>query len=208
MRRCSSNSGRASRASRLTPRRSCDTMSHGASELADRRPAYYRMRSFRPRARRPGPTLDVRRREAGCEARGKAKGPLIHPGVTGKGQTGRVNRVNLRRCLVIVNLARWKYRRGAGAGRSKAAGAGRGFFVGRGAPSPSGYRRHPPRSQLARAKRGNPDGVRAHRCARSADRKGGPILQRGSDDLGSQCRQPKGTRKPRSHDRLSAGLLG
>ena len=28
---------------------------------------------------------------AGCEARGEAEGSLFHPGVTGKGQTGRVN---------------------------------------------------------------------------------------------------------------------
>ena len=33
---------------------------------------------------------------AGCEARGKAEGLPFHPGVTGKGQTGRVNCVNLR----------------------------------------------------------------------------------------------------------------
>jgi hypothetical protein len=33
---------------------------------------------------------------AGFEARGNAEGPLFHPGVTGKGQTGRVNCVNLR----------------------------------------------------------------------------------------------------------------
>ena len=75
----------------------CDTKSHVASELADRRAGLCRMRSF-------GPVLDglappstcVAVCAAGFEAWGNAEGPLFHPGVTGKGQTGRVNCVNLR----------------------------------------------------------------------------------------------------------------
>jgi len=36
-----------------------------------------------------------------CEAQGKAQGLPFHPGVTGKGKTGRVKYMNSRRCLVI-----------------------------------------------------------------------------------------------------------
>ena len=62
-----------------------------ASVLAVWRSGLCRLCSTRSVLKWPGPTLDVRRCDAGCEARGKAEGLLFHPGVTGKGQTGRVN---------------------------------------------------------------------------------------------------------------------
>ena len=45
---------------------------------------------------------------AGCEARGEAEGLLFHPGVTGKGQTGRVNVSEpLFDVSLCVSLAGW-----------------------------------------------------------------------------------------------------
>jgi hypothetical protein len=102
-----------------------------ASGLANWEDGLWLWRSLGSVLIRPGPTLDVRRRKAGCEARGKAEGPLFRPGVTGKGQTGRVNCLNLRRCFVMHEPRSTACWRGVGASRCEAAGADRGFFVGR-----------------------------------------------------------------------------
>src|SRR5438105_15251407 len=72
--------------------------------------------------------------------------------------------------------------RGLGTGRWEAAGAGRGGDPTGRAPLSSGYRGHPPRSQLVRAERGNPVEVRAEGLARQADREESPIPRRESDD--------------------------
>jgi hypothetical protein len=51
----------------------------------------------------PVPTLTcvVGHRSAGSKLGGEAEGRPFHPGATGEGKAGRVNRVNLRGCLVI-----------------------------------------------------------------------------------------------------------
>ena len=102
-----------------------------ASGLADWEDSLWLWRSLGSVLNGPGPTLDVRRRKAGCEARGKAEGPLFRPGVTGKGQTGRAKDLNLHGCLVMHEPRLTVVWRGVGAGRCEAAGADRGFFVGR-----------------------------------------------------------------------------
>src|SRR5215475_14397771 len=73
----------------------CDTRSHFASELADWR-ADYVGRVVPGACSRSAPPCRALPVTAGCGAQGKAQGPPSHPGVTGEGQAGRVNRVNLR----------------------------------------------------------------------------------------------------------------
>jgi hypothetical protein len=73
-----------------------------------------------------------------------------------------------------------------------------GFLSAVGAPPPSGYRRHPIRSWLVRVERGNRARVRMwiRIRIRSADREEGPIPCGAKDDPRSECRRPKGSRKP------------
>jgi hypothetical protein len=73
----------------------CDTRSHLASELADWR-ADFVGRVVPGACSRPAPPCRALPVTAGCGAQGNARGSSSHPGITGKGQTGRVNRVNLR----------------------------------------------------------------------------------------------------------------
>ena len=75
------------------PRRSCDARSHVTSELMDRRSDGVG-RVAPGECSMPVPRPGVRRRSCllGCEARGRAQGPLIHPGDhQARGKAGRVN---------------------------------------------------------------------------------------------------------------------
>jgi hypothetical protein len=73
------------------------------------------------------------------------------------------------------------------------------------APSSPGYRGHPPRSLLERAKRGNPVGVRASlRDGRSADRKESSIPRRAQDDQEANAGRRKAAGNHRSRASASS----
>ncbi len=100
---------------------------------------------------------------------------------------------------------------GSGAGVGHAAGK-RPTLTGRPVsgqvtPSASGYRGHPPRSSLDRVERDNPVGSPGG-LAWCVDREGGAVPQRAKDDPTSECRWPKGDRKPGLDAGSSAGGPG
>jgi len=66
-----------------------------SERLADRRPGLCRRRSPRPVLEGLARPWRASLVTAGAKPEGKPKDP-VHPEVTGKGQTGRVNCVNLR----------------------------------------------------------------------------------------------------------------
>jgi hypothetical protein len=136
---------------------------------------------------------------AGCGARGKARGFLSHPGITGERKTGRVNDTELsltsRDC---GSSPVGSGRRGAGAGRWKAADAGQDkpFW-------PGGHHRprdkestHPGRVSCARNTEtlaGVQDSTMLVLVGRPQGKRRSPA---GQDGPGSERRQPKGSRKP------------
>jgi hypothetical protein len=99
---------------------------------------------------------------------------------------------------------------GSGAGVGHAAGkrltlTGR-PVSGQVTPSASGYRGHPPGRVLIVWNVTIPLGVRA--VVRCVVREDGGVSQRAKDDPTSQCRWPKGDRKPGPEAGTSAGGLG
>jgi hypothetical protein len=74
--------------------------------------------------------------------------------------------------------------------------AGHGIRAGEHRWSP-GYRGHPPRSYLASVERGNPDGVRRRVGGGKPTVRKAQLPGREQDDPRSECRWPKGDRKPR-----------
>ena len=66
------------------------------------------------------PRPDVRRwQRRGAELREEAQGPPFHPGVTGKGKTGRVNVSEPSMMPRYVDPLRWVEDRGAGLAAEK-----------------------------------------------------------------------------------------
>ena len=114
---------------------------------------------------------------AGSEAQGKAQAAVRSiREATGEGRTGRVKNLNLRLMSRYRQLRRWD----AVAEHKDCPLGSPPSREGRAPPS-SGHRRHPPRSYLVRAKRGNPRRGPAL-VGRSADREEGPTPRRESDD--------------------------
>jgi hypothetical protein len=94
--------------------RSCDARSHVTSELMDRRSDGVG-RVAPGECSMPVPRPGVRRRSCllGCEARGRAQGPLIHPGDhQARGKAGRVNASKPLMTPRNGQLRRWDEDRG------------------------------------------------------------------------------------------------
>jgi hypothetical protein len=130
----------------------------------------------------------------------KPKGCLNHPGAPGEGKIGRVNESEL--------LMRLRQRRSPETVVSPFTAIG-GQHPGEEllpcckipprscawTPVTPEYRKHPPRSFLTGAKRGNPVVVCTLSSRPDDLRKNGLTPQRGHEDPGSECRQPKGEGK-------------
>lgn len=99
---------------------SCDTRSHGTSELADWRVEYVVDSEFRVSVHGSVPTLTCVAGNGGVRSiRGDAQGCPLHPGTTGKGKTGRVNASELSLMPRNRNPRRWNAVLGVGLAAGK-----------------------------------------------------------------------------------------
>ena len=142
---------------------------------------------------------------AGCEARGQGPRTLVPSEGYRLGKSGRVNANESSMMPRQASSRRWVAPAG---GRDWPQQSGRRRLgpcspAGSAPPSP-GFRGHPTRSHLAHAEHDNPDEVLAAKPpGKSTVRKANP--QRAQEDPTSQCRRPKGGRKPGAAGPTSVG---